>query len=226
MEYQQVCAILRRARHLNSSQRAMKAARAWPVFEETLAQQQKETRLRGKNGGDKKSSSIRSPASEEAAKVAEISSSSVDRARVILAHGSVGLIRLVDRGQLSITAAECVATKWSKAEQQKLVGAGADAVRRESTKIKKASRARRENSPIRLVESVAEGLERLVRHVRSSPNGTPSVRENCAANLRLAKKYVVASRNLFKQEGCHGNETEATQSGQQVPCNPTARPPS
>jgi N6-adenosine-specific RNA methylase IME4 len=122
-------------RHLNESQRALARAR----LRECISQ-----------GGDRRSETFK--ASIEALKKTEeafnVGDASVDRARVLLKGGTPELVRAVDSGKVSVSAAADVATK-PKDEQREIVARGekeileaAKAIRTERADKKRAERTK------------------------------------------------------------------------------------
>jgi hypothetical protein len=202
-------------RHLTASQRAMNAARARPAFEEEAKGRQKKGKGPDDSGGrgrkktlaskDAKVSTSRKAgdrgrASTAAGKAAKVSSASVDRARTVLEHGADELIEMVDQGSVSVAAAAKLAAKRSGTQQKALVLKGPKAVREAATKSRNKGKPRKSKDSrdaLTVAESILADLEKLIGYVKASDRGTPGVRDNVIVNMRLAKKYVSASRKLF-----------------------------
>jgi ParB-like chromosome segregation protein Spo0J len=199
-------------RHLTASQRAMNAARARPAFEEEAKQAMSEGGTKGKRGKSKnkgaskdaplspRKASDRGRASMAAGKAAKVSPASVDRARTVLEHGADELIEMVDQGSVSVAAAAKLAAKRSGTQQKALVEKGPKAVREAVAKTQNKGKPRKSKDSrdaLTVAEGILNDLEKLIGYVKKSDKGTPSVRDNVIVNMRLAKKYVSASRKLF-----------------------------
>lgn len=120
-----------RRRRLNDSQRSLVAAR--------LA-----TLPRGRPGGEK--ARIRAISQEQAAEKLGVSKTQVQSARAVLKKGDSGLIELVERGKLAVSAAAVIA-ELSRTEQLRLVEEGPKSVRQRAAELRRVSRAKM--APIR-----------------------------------------------------------------------------
>jgi hypothetical protein len=109
-------------RHSNESQRAMIAARLIPHFEKAAADRRRATQNNNsaKAVGANLPQQEKGKARDKAAEVVNTSSRSVESARSVLANGSPELIKAVDNGNISVSAAAELSS-LPKNEQKKVV---------------------------------------------------------------------------------------------------------
>lgn len=116
-------------RHLTESQRAMVAAK-WAKL---------------KHGGDRKSGEIKSPIGDlkqsetktrdEAAALLSVGTSSIDRAKQIIAKGAPGLAEMVEQGKVSVDSARLV-SRMDKEDQAEVVAKGPAAIKEKASEIR------------------------------------------------------------------------------------------
>jgi ParB-like chromosome segregation protein Spo0J len=200
-------------RHLTASQRAMNAARARPAFETAASEQKKQAgQVAGRKGGrghkkgcaskdahplSPRKAGGRGRASREVGKLAKVSPASVDRARIVLEHGTEDLVAMVDKGEVSVAAAATVAGHRPKGVQQTLAKEGAKAIQDAATKIKKRAKPRKNRSALELIETLKKDIDRLIPLVESADKGVTGQREDAVTNLRLAKKWIATCSRFF-----------------------------
>ena len=107
-------------RHLTTAQRAMVASKLATL----------------KNGGDRKSEEISSSndglknSRDDAAKLLQVSTASVDRAKHVVANGSDDLVKAVEQGEINLNqAVKLVKAVEDKEEQSAIVKQGKEAVK-------------------------------------------------------------------------------------------------
>ena len=141
-------------RHLTTSQRAMLAARALPLYEEPARERQREAaseaaaaRPRDEAGRLQVPANLPEPgavprhereARSEAASAFNVSPRAVQAAKAVATRGVPELAQAVADGEVSVSAAEQV-TKLARGEQAEVVAAGPEAVREVAAEIRRAA---------------------------------------------------------------------------------------
>jgi ParB-like chromosome segregation protein Spo0J len=129
-------------RHLDTSQRAMIAARLSP---EIFAPEARERMLAGR-AQDPGVNLPEGRARDQAAELLNVSPRSVEAASKVLAQGETELIQAVTAGEISVSAAAAVAA-LPKDEQTKVVAQGADAVKAKAKQVRQQKAAKRDKTP-------------------------------------------------------------------------------
>ena len=110
-------------RHLDESQRSMMAARATAMLEAEAEGRQKSGLKRGKESPSASNDAhgkTKGKTAETAAKLLNISASSVERARKVIADGAPELVRAVEAGEVKVSRAAQIA-KLTPAEQREKI---------------------------------------------------------------------------------------------------------
>lgn len=153
-------------RHLSTSQRAMIGAKLAPMFEEEAKQRQAETQI--KDGRTPVSANLREPkkhskATEEAARVVNVSARSVEEAKQVLTNAAPEIQRMVEDGSVSVHAASHV-SRLPKGEQVQAAAEGRAKVKmaanaaRVSPRIAKGIKTRKNNSAFKAVDQCISEL--------------------------------------------------------------------
>lgn len=118
-------------RHLNESQRAMVASRIAELRQ-----------------GEKKSNTARAVSQQESATSLRVSVDSVQRARKVIENGVPSLMKAVEAGEVSVTAAAAVSA-LPKKTQMTLVKSGPEAVKEAAKKYPKCDKCTRLNLTVK-----------------------------------------------------------------------------
>jgi ParB-like chromosome segregation protein Spo0J len=114
--------------HYSERQRAMLAGRVANLRREDTLKQNRDT----------DPSIDGSVSRDDAARMLNVSTASVDRAKLVLSQGVPELVRAVDDGEVAVSTAAVVATLPAK-EQERLVAEGAPAVRKKATEMRESN---------------------------------------------------------------------------------------
>jgi ParB-like chromosome segregation protein Spo0J len=151
-------------RHLDTSQRALVAARLANLRDGQRADYALQSAGESPNGAG---SSIELPAplaQDAAAELFNVGVASVKRASAVLKNGVPELTTALDRGDLSVAAAAEVA-KLPAEEQRKLVQEGTKALKRKAATIRKHKKRRSPNSLHSKPRAAEPEVLRLIRNV-------------------------------------------------------------
>jgi hypothetical protein len=194
-------------RHLDTSQRALIGAKIKPMLEDAARERQKEGRQQGGatagRGRPKEEDSLganlpesNGRARDQAAAAVNVSPRSVESAVVVLSNGTPDLARMVEAGEVSVSAAAAVAS-LPKPEQRAIVAEGPEAVRARAREIREAlppmptAPSEEEHCARR-----AEGWERFMHRLYVTTN---SVRDE-GGIAEVASDWPQASRDAVASE--------------------------
>ena len=193
-------------RHMDTSQRAMAAARAKPHY---AAEAKKRQRDHGNTApGREKTLRAELPevkggrrARDDAAKAFSVGGRTVDYATKVIEKGSVELQKAVDKKEIPVSTAADIAT-LTNSEQKAVVKAAkagdkkaVQAASRKARPRKKPTQKRKETP--KLISDLLRGLENLIRHIERSTKGTGVQRERALLDLRNCRKRINESSGFL-----------------------------
>lgn len=128
-------------RHLDSSQRAVVAAKLKPIFEAQAAKRMKATQAKAGNKVGKAPENLPEPSSrgdarDKAGQAMNVSGKSVDMAAKVIAKAVPEITQAVERGEVAVSAAAVVAD-LSAEQQKKIASEGPKAVRKAAAEIRR-----------------------------------------------------------------------------------------
>lgn len=132
-------------RHLDSSQRAVVAAKLKPIFEAQAAKRQKATQAKAGSKVGKAPENLPEPSSkgdarDKAGQAMNVSGKSVDMAAKVIAKAVPEITQAVERGEVAVSAAAVVADLPPE-QQKKIASEGPKAVRKAAAEIRNPSAA-------------------------------------------------------------------------------------
>lgn len=186
-------------RHLTPSQKSMAGARMRKYYDDKAKTRQKESKGRGVKKGPANLPDLKSgDARDKAGEAVGVGGRSIDYATKVLDKGEPELVAAVDEGRMAVSTAAILASEPPDVQKQE---AKHPKRNRKYYPVPDGGRKKRKSKDSRdaltVAESILSDLEKLIGYVKKSDRGTPSVRNNVIVNMRLAKKYVSASRKLF-----------------------------
>jgi hypothetical protein len=130
-------------RHLTESQRAVVGAKVKPLLEAEARERQRRAAL-ATNAAKKGEALVQNSAPaaagktrDQAADLVSVSHFSIDKAAEVLDRGTAGLLGMVERGEVSVSAAAAV-SHLPKPDQEQVVSEGPEAVKRKAKEIREA----------------------------------------------------------------------------------------
>lgn len=127
-------------RHLDSSQRAVVAAKLKPIFEAQAAKRQKDSLKKGTKKPVPENLPERGDARDKAGQAMNVSGKSVDMAAKVIAKAVPEITQAVERGEVAVSAAAVVADLPAE-QQKKIASEGPKAVRKAAAEIRNPSTA-------------------------------------------------------------------------------------
>lgn len=167
-------------RHLTASQRAVAIAKGLEMLEEEARQRQEASRAKP---GEKVGEKVRSPmkpgekgkAAQKAAKIAHVSSRTVEQAKKVVAKGSKATVQAVEKGKVSVSRAARIAD-LSPEEQFKAIQKEEKRILANGRKQDLASRLTTAVNAVRRAVKKWEALKRTVTDKKAFAGGVQVLR--------------------------------------------------